>query len=79
MRILKLIKPLIVLYAPGLVKKLAKKSDGKKTVTGIILTAAGVSMALIPETQHVAMEALAVGVPILITGIIHKIKKRRQR
>ena len=68
----------LVRVLPSLVKGLAA-TNGKKTMWGAILTAGGIGMSFIPHLETVAVNTLIAGVPILATGIIHKIVKRKQK
>ena len=68
--ILKLVLPIA--------KTAAGKMDGKKTWTGVLLTATGIGMLFVPALQKDGIYAIVTGGPILITGIWHKLKKRKQ-
>jgi len=71
----KKIKKLLLPVLPVAAKKIAAKLDGKKTITGLILTGAGVGCLFVPALQSIGVDLLVTGVPLTITGIIHKIHK----
>jgi uncharacterized membrane protein HdeD (DUF308 family) len=54
-----------------------KITDGKKTIAGALITAIGIACFFIPGTNGYAIEFLVLGIPILITGITHKIVKAK--
>jgi len=55
---------------------LNKFSDGKKTLSGIILIAGGVgTIFLTPDYRDEGVNLVAIGIPLLITGITHKVVK----
>lgn len=56
-----------------------KIADGKKTLAGGVITAIGVGAMFIPGCQGYSAELLMTGVPILITGLLHKYKKHKDR
>lgn len=56
-------------------KRFWKAIDGKKTVTGVLLTAAGVVMMGIPFTAPAAPYILTAGLGTLGVGAGHKVQK----
>ncbi len=73
-----MISALLRIVLPKIAKSAAAKMDGKKTYTGIILTGAGIGMLFIPGFQDDGIVAIITGAPILVTGIWHKIIKRKK-
>lgn len=69
---------LLKIMLPKIAKSAAAKMDGKKTITGIVLTGAGIGMLFLPGFQDDGIIAIASGTPILATGIWHKIQKRKK-
>ena len=67
------------LLLPRTAKAIWKVMDGKKTVSGGVLTAAGIGMLFIPGGQKDAAQLLALGVPMLVVGIGHKVQKRKKK
>lgn len=63
---------------PELASKVARATDGKKTISGLIMTAAGAGLLFLPGSQVEAISLLVAGVPTLAVGITHKIMKRRK-
>lgn len=64
----------------GIFLLLAEKSDGKKTLAGILLTIGGLLTYLFtPEYKEEGIAMIASGIPILITGISHKFVKAKQQ
>jgi len=57
-------------------KKIWGAIDGKKTITGMALTAIGGLMYLTPVTAVFATEVLVTGVSTAVGGLIHKSYKR---
>ena len=56
-------------------KKFWKAINGKKTVTGVLLTAAGVAMMNFPFTAPAAPYILTAGLGTLGVGAGHKVQK----
>jgi len=73
------IKKVLIPVLPVAAKKISKKLDGKKTVSGMILTAAGVGCLFVPALQGAGVDMLIAGVPLTITGIIHKFFKHKKK
>ena len=51
------------------------KLDGKKTVTGIVGLVIGVAMCLYPPTVDEGVGVIITSVPVIMTGIWHKLYK----
>ena len=60
----------------ALIAKGLAKTNGKKSVTGALTTLTGFGMLFIPGLEGEGVSALVVGIPLLITGITHKIVKK---
>lgn len=74
----KILQKLIPL-APVAAQKIAKMTDGKKTVSGLILTTAGIGCLFIPVLQGSGIDLLIAGVPLTITGLVHKFFKHKKK
>lgn len=60
---------------PGLAKKIADATNGYKTLSGLVLTGAGVGCLFVPGLQSAAADLLYTGVPLTVVGLAHKIQK----
>lgn len=64
----------------GIFLLLAEKSDGKKTLAGLFLTVGGLlTYFFTPEFKEEGIAMIASGVPILLTGIVHKFVKANSK
>jgi uncharacterized membrane protein HdeD (DUF308 family) len=63
--------------AAPLLLKANSKLDGKKTLSGLVLTIAGVGFVLADDTRDLGFQTLYVGIPLFIGGIVHKVFKRK--
>ena len=73
------LKSVIGILLPKLVKSVANKMNGYKTMTGVILTTGGMGMLFFHGGEAEAVTMLISGAPTLLGGIIHKIIKRKNR
>ena len=63
----------------GIFLMLAEKSDGKKTVAGILLVVGGaLTYFFTPEFKDEGIAMIASGLPILLTGLAHKAVKAKE-
>lgn len=68
---------LLARILPLLAKGLSK-TNGKKTVTGALLTATGAGMLFVPGLDEYAIETIIGGVTVLAGGATHKVIKKRK-
>jgi uncharacterized membrane protein HdeD (DUF308 family) len=73
------VKKLLVPLVPAVAYKIAEKTNGWKTISGLILTGAGVGCLFVPALQSAGAGLLITGAPMLATGIIHKIIKFKNK
>lgn len=66
-------------FLPGFAKRWAKKMDGKKTVTGLAITAVGVGCLYVPGLQVVAKDLIWLGASTTAGGLAHKWQKYKKR
>lgn len=56
----------------------AKKMDGYKTISGIVLIVGGaLTIIFTPEYKEAGYNLIAAGIPILFTGFAHKAIKKQ--
>jgi len=58
-----------------------KGMDGKKTLSGLVLTIGGIVLMFVPskEAHEKANEFLVSGLSLLIVGIAHKVQKHKKK
>lgn len=62
----------------GIFLLLAEKSDGKKTLAGVLLVLGGaLTYFFTPEFKEEGIAMIASGVPLLLTGLAHKAVKAK--
>ena len=66
------------MLAGPLLVKAGRKTDGKKTLSGALLTLGGIGLCLVDQTRDLGLNALVAGVPLMAAGIVHKFFKHKK-